>query len=233
MPLPLPQGAEDSPAKPAPPAARPLGWPRLVLLVVLLNLPLFFQGCQSNKLLFTLGPAVPFAQVEADDPQTWFPATLVTWSWTKLLANVAILFLGLWLTTRVAWTRTVAGSRWFPAILLLVAAMFDLWLVWPDAWEFLVWAPQNHLCSFMLQCVASDESPSETLVWWILLISGRLYYLLLVAGLSLGFVLGRVFLRRYFFVRTGARWQIQLGGLIAAVVILGTAIGMTVRLLMH
>jgi hypothetical protein len=39
-------------------------------------------------------------------------------------------------------------------------------------------------------------------------------------------------LSRYFFVRTGSRWQIQLGGLVIAMLILGTGIGMAIRLLM-
>jgi hypothetical protein len=201
-------------------------------LVVLLNLPLFFQGCQSQKMQFTLGPAIPFAQVEADD-QTWFPAVVKSWSWPKLLANLVIVCLGVWLATRITWISRVAASRWFPAILLLVAIAFNLWLVWPPAWEYLVWTPQWHLFGLILRVAGQGQAPSETAQWWALLISGRLYYVLLVAGLSLCFVLSRVFFRRYFFVQSGARWQIQLGGLIVAVVILGTAIGMTVRLLMQ
>lgn len=227
-----PQGSPNPSTRSAAAAARPLHWRRLALLVVLLNLPLFFQGCQSQTMQFTLGPAIPFAQVEACD-QTWFPAVVKSWSWPKSLANLVIVCLGVWLATRITWISRVAASRWFPAILLLVASAFNLWLVWPPGWEYVVWTPQWQLCGLILKTTGQGPAPSETAQWWALLISGRLYYALLAGGLSLGYVVVRVFLRRYFFVRTGARWQIQLGGLIAAVIVLGTAIGMTVRLLMQ
>ena len=125
----------------------------------------------------------------------------------------------------------MANTRWLPVILVLVAVAFDLWLIWPWGWEYLVWAPQMQLCNLVVK-VFQVENPSETAQWWLLLVSGRLYYVLLVTGLSLGFLFVRHFLRRYFFVRTGPRWRIQLGGLIVVVIVLGTAIGMTVRLLL-
>ena len=225
--------ARDREAKSRRFAVPPLGWPRLVLLVVLLNAPMFFQGCESQKLQFTLGPAVPFAQIEAEDQQPLLPTALVYWSWPKLLANLAILGVILWLATRVAWGRQAVRSRWFLCILLLVAIAFDLWLIWPPAWQYLVWTPQNHICVFILRTFTQGQSPSESVVWWVLLLSGRLYYLLLIAGLSLSFVLTRLFLRRYFFVRAGSRWQIQLGGLVVAMLILGAGVGMAIRLLMQ
>jgi len=210
-----------------------VGWRRIVLLVALLNAPLFFQGCQSQRMQFTLGPVVPFAQVESEDQRPWFPARLVAWSWLKLLANFSIVSLGVWVARRrFTWIRRMAASRWLPAILLLVAVVFDVWLIWPWGWEYLVWAPQMQLCNLVVKLV-QIENPSETTQWRILLLSGRLYYVLLVTGLSLSFLIVRLFLRRYFFVRTGPRWRIQLGGLIVVVIVLGTAIGMTVRLLLQ
>jgi hypothetical protein len=233
---PLPQDAKNLPAKPAPRPARPLGWPRLALLVVLLNLPLFFQGCESQTMQFTPGPVIPFAQVQATE-QTWIPVVITTWSWPKFLANLAIVGLSVWLATRIGWISRLAASRWFPIVLLLVATAFNLWLVWPPGWEYVILNPQLRIFNLILrvtgQTTGGPPGPSLTAQWWVMLFSGRLYYVLLVTGLSLGFVLGRVFLRRYFFVRTGTRWQIQLGGLIAAVIVLGTAIGMTVRFFMQ
>ena len=232
MRLESPNDHRDGPAKPAPAAAGKVGWQRVVLLLALLNAPLFFQGCESQKLQFTIGPVVPFAQIEGDE-HTWYHAAIVTWSWPKLLANIAILSIGIWLVTRVTWINRVALSRWFLAVLLVTALAFDSWLVWPAAWEQMVLTPQVHLHGLMLEAIGQRGNPTESGMWWTLLLSGRLFYVLLVAGLSVGYVLARLFLRRYFFVRSGSRWQIQLGGLIAAVIVLGTAIGMTVRLLMQ
>jgi hypothetical protein len=194
---------------------------------------MFFQGCESQKLQFTLGPAVPFAQIEGDDQRHWFPASLVSWSWPKFLANIALLVASLWLAANVSWIRRILGSNWFAAVLLLIASAFNLWLIWPPGWEHVVVNPQSQIYNLILQTVGQPDTPSPDVVWWAMLLSGRFYYLLLVADLSLSFVLARLFLRRYFFVRTGSRWQIQLGGLVVVMLLLGSALGMAIRLWMQ
>ena len=231
MPSASPRANPDRPAS-TPPAGRQLGWRRLVLLVVLLNSPMFFQGCESQKFQFTLGAAVPFSQIEANDQQPLLPTTLVFWSWPKLLANVGILALALWLASRVAWLNRTFASNWFAAVLLLVALVFDLWLIWPPGWEQVVLNPQAQIYALILHIAGESNTPSPNLVWWAMLLSGRVYYVLLVVGLSLSFVLAGLFLRRYFFVRTGARWQVQLGGLVIVMLLLGSAVGVAIRLLM-
>src|SRR5262245_5637622 len=114
MPSSLSRGDCESQVGPAKSSAQQIGWPRVLLFVALLSLPLFFQGCQSQKLQFTLGPAIPFAEIESNDQPAWIPATLISWSWTTFLANIAILALAVWLATRFAWLSRVAATHWFP-----------------------------------------------------------------------------------------------------------------------
>jgi hypothetical protein len=203
----------------------PIGWRRLVLLLALLNSPLFFNGCESQHVKFTVGAAIPFA--EFDSKLLWF-------SWPLLMANGLATFAAIWLATRyVPWLNRMAASRWFLGTLIAVALLFNSWLVWMPFWVHTVFSPQATIAGLMVRAVEGPEGASETAVRWAWTVSGRIYYVLCVAVISGGAVGLRAFLRRYFFVRTGSRWQIQLGGLVIAMLILGTGIGMAIRLLMQ
>lgn len=210
-----------------PPVAkdRPVGWKRLVLLFALLNAPLFFNGCESQEAKFTVGVAIPFAEI-GGGKLNWF-------SWNLMAANGLVTTAALWLATRRSrWLNCWATSRNLAGCLIGVALLFNAWLVWEWPWMHVVFGPQVQIATLIARILGQLGASEEEAARWIWPISARMYYVFCVAVLS-GATLGlRAFLNRYFFVRTGSRWQIQLGGLVIAMLILGTGIGMAIRLLM-
>lgn len=231
MPPPLPPSDRDPLAGPPVTAVLPIGWKRLVLLFALLNAPLFFNGCESQEAKFTVGAAIPFAEIGGGqfllEKLHWF-------SWPLMAANGLVTAAALWIATRRStWLNRVAASRWFVGILTTVALVFNSWLVWPWLWIHVVFGPQVQIAGLIAMLFGGPLGASEEVAArWIWLISARVYFVVWVAVVS-GVTLGvRAFLRRYFFVRTGSRWQIQLGGLVIVMLILGAGVGMAIRLLM-
>lgn len=218
-----------------PPAAAhwPLSWQRLVLLVVLLNAPLFFNGCDNKETRFTAGLVIPFAEIVSNERQPW-PVTISWWSWWRSAANLLVMGLGIWLSCRrLSWVARVATSRWTLATLVLVALVFDSWFYLPIVWFHGVFSPTFQVWAFLQGCFNSKEQPNEAVALYTLFASARLYYLACVAGVG-GTTFGlQLFFRRYFFVQSGRWWQVQLGGLITVVLVSGTAIGIIARLLMQ
>ncbi|HEX5104946.1 MAG TPA: hypothetical protein VFV87_14095 [Pirellulaceae bacterium] len=203
----------------------PVGWPRLLLLLVLFNAPLFFNGCEFQDAKFTLGAAVPFAEFQ--DKLLWF-------SWPLMLVNGLGILAILWLATRrVSWINRAAHSRWLVGALVAIALLFDSWLIWPPLWAHAVFGPQVQIAGLIAKTFEGPQGASESAVRWAWLISARLYYVACVLLLGASVLGVRAFLRRYFFVRADSRWQIQLGGLMIVVVVLGTLIGLVVRLIVH
>jgi hypothetical protein len=227
MPPEAPPGNSNTAAAPA----KPVGWPRLLLLLALLNAPLFFNGCESQQPKFTLGAAVPFAEVRSSDSH-FLPDKLLWFSWPLLLANGLGSIATLWLATRrFGWMNRVAASRWFVGTLIAVALLFNSWLVFAPIWAHAVMGPQIQIAGLIAKAQEGPGGVSEGAQRFAWLLSGRLYYAACVGVLGGSIVAVQLFLRRYFFVRSGPRWQIQLGGLIIVMLVLGTVIGMTVRLL--
>jgi hypothetical protein len=62
-------------------AKRPVSWARILLLAALLNAPLFFNGCEAQRLHFSVGTVIPYGEVLSDDNRPFFPAALEWWSW--------------------------------------------------------------------------------------------------------------------------------------------------------
>ena len=201
--------------------------------MVLLNAPLYFNGCESQQLKFTVGTVVPCGE---------FADKLLWWSWPNLVAGLALTLLAIWgFTRRVRWMNSVAASNWFVGTLVTVATIFNSWLAWPPLWANLVLAPQMQIAGLLVQSFGAQDGANEMAVKIAWLVSGRLYYATCVVGVY-GAMAGvaRCFAARTssFAIRpaadcTAGRWQIQLGGLIIAMIVLGTAIGMSVRLLMQ
>lgn len=224
--------AVDAPVQRVDAAPRAVTWRRTLLLVALLNAPLFFDGCDTQRLRFSVGMAIPCGEIESDDQRPSGPFTVIWWSWTRCLANGLVLWGGIWLATRrVRWIRSLAETRWFVGLLVAVAVAFNSWLIWPTFWAHAVFNPTLQLWALGLVPFGGLAETSETTQRYVLLLSSRLYYFICVAGLSVSFVGLRAFLRRFFFVRAGPWWQIQLRGLIIVMVVLGAVIGMAVRLL--
>jgi hypothetical protein len=225
-----------TPASSAPPPARalaPLSWQRLVLLVVLLNTPLFFQGCGPNhSVRFTAGAVLPFVEIVSPDPPPQ-AGSLRWWSAWRCLVNIAATAAGVWLLCRIRWIGRVAESRWAMATLVIVALVFNAWWYFPDLWVQAVYSPTAQLTTLLIHCVTGEGTPHQAVAERMVTCSARLYYLacLVVVG-GVTFVL-QVFFRRYFFVPAGHWWQVQLGGLMVVVLVLGTAIGVVARLLMQ
>jgi hypothetical protein len=210
---------------------RGLGWRWIVILVALLNAPLFFNGCDSQKVRFTAGAIVPFAELTSAE-QPWINTRLTWWSWWGVAGNVLVVAVGVWLaTTKVRWIARLAQSRRFLGVLILVAVVFDSWLFWPPLWSHAVFDPTLQIWALVLTPAGGHSETSEPVQRIALQISARLYYAICVLGLT-GLAFGvPAFLRRFFFVRSGPWWQIQLRGLIILMLVFGAAIGLVVRLL--
>ena len=202
-----------------------------MLLAVLLNAPLFFNGCDSQKVRFTLGAIIPFAEIKAAE-QPWTNTTLMWWSSWAVAANFLVTTLGICLIiTRVQWTARLVQSRRFLAVLLLVAVVFDSWLFWPVVWSYAVFNPTLQIWALLLAPAGGVSGASEPVQRIAMQFSARFYYAICVLGLT-GLAFGvPAFFRRYFFVQSGPWWQIQLRGLIILMLVLGAAIGLVVRLL--
>jgi hypothetical protein len=231
--------APQSALQPTCPKQRSLTWQRLVLIVALLNVPAFFQGCVPQqqakfRAKLTFGVAIPFMEIISPQKEVFGPLELRQWSSWRCLVNFALLGGGIWLLCRrFPWCGRIAASRWTIVTLAIVALVFNTWWYLPGVWFQLVFMPTYHVSIFLQDPVRWQESPNESVRYYVLLFSARLYYAACLAGVG-GMIWGlRLFLRRCFFVPSGHWWQVQLGGLLVVVLVVGTAIGMVVRLLMH
>jgi hypothetical protein len=217
---------------PSPAAHQALTWRRLVLLLALLNAPLYFNGCDSKATRFSAGAAIPFAELAVQGQPPLAPMDITWWSPWRCGANFVVLGGVIWLASRhVGWIARLARSRWFVVNLVLVALVFNSWLYLPQVCFQLVIMPTLNLAAYLQSFVEGDAGLNEAIFPYVVSLSARLYYIACVAGVG-GIAVGlRVFFRRYFFVPSGHGWQVQLGGLITVVLVVGTAIGLIARLL--
>ncbi|MCI0357535.1 MAG: hypothetical protein L0211_03495 [Planctomycetaceae bacterium] len=213
-----------------------ISWQRIVLLVVLLNAPLFCDGCDAGKYSFSVGTVVPYAQIttpHTPDRQRFFPIEITCWSSWRCLANFLVIASLIWLLTRHnRRIARVAESGQFTGTLIAVAVAFNSWWFLPEFWLNVVFMLQWHLSMYLLYLFQGIEGPSDA-SRHSLLTSAWLLYAVCVVVLSATLFGVNAFFRRYFFAASGKWWQIQLGGLIIVVVVLGTLVGLVARLLLH
>ena len=155
-----------------------------MLLFALLNAPLFFNGCESQEPKFSVGAAIPFAEVGGGqfvlDKLHWF-------SWPLMVANGLVTVAALWLATRRSrWLNRVAASRWFMGALIVVVLLFNSWLVWPWLWTHVVFGPQVQIAGLIVRIFAGPLGASEeVMARWVWPISAGCitsYVWLLLAG---------------------------------------------------
>jgi hypothetical protein len=226
--------ATASPPRPPPAVPKPLSWQRLVLLIALLNAPLYFNGCDSKETRFSIGTAIPFAEIVSRSQKPFGPVTVTWWSSWRCAANFTLIAAAVWLSCRYfAWIAGLAQSRWLIGTLVFVALLFNSWWFLPEVWFHAVFTPVFQVSTFLQWIFDAlpngNHSPGE----FAIILGGRLYFAACVCGIGSATWAVRVFLKRYFFVQSGRGWQIQLGGLITVMLVLGTAIGIIARLMMQ
>ena len=216
-----------------PPVGCPLGWRRAALLVVLLHMTFFYHGCDSGQTYFTIGPVVPFAEVSVQGGPSW-PSRLLSCSLVAMLAGIVALAAAMWSIRRFfpRLSRLLASRTLLIALSLSVAAL-NCFLVIPSVWSSITWMPTLYLAEPIEWMLYGDKSTSSVDDRLAIAISARLYFVLLTASLYLIIRLCSYLMRRYLLVEPERWWQFRLGGLIATAVILGTGIGLAVRLIMQ
>ena len=217
----------------AAPVACPLGWWRGALLILLLNTTFFYQGCDRNSTYLSIGAASPFMVVAVTDEANW-PTRLVSTSFTALIAGLILLSVALLLICRfVPWLSRLLASRTFLVALSLSVAVLNSFLVSPVVWSYTARLPTMYLIEPIESLLHDDTSSASVIGDADVVIAARLYFLLLIVGLYLVIRLVSYVLRRFVLVDAERWWQFRLGGLMATAVILGTGIGLVVRLIMQ
>jgi hypothetical protein len=214
-------------------ASCPLTRSRVALLIVLLNTAFFYHGCDRNNTYFSLGAPAPFLEVAVEGDAS-LPSQIIGGSLFWFGADLVLLVLLFVAVCRYCPSLSrIASSRTFLVAASLAVASLNSFLVSPDVWRNVVWSPTLNLQEavqwFFLGDVTKDPASNQIDV----IVASRLYFFgLLVAGYLIIRVLAFL-LRRYFLVEPQRWWQFRLGGLMAASVIVGTAIGLAIRLMMR
>jgi hypothetical protein len=217
----------------AAPVGCPLGWWRGALLILLLNSTFFYHGCDRNCTYFSIGAAAPWMVVAVTDEANW-PTRLLSASFTALIGGLVLLSVALLLVCRfVPRLPRLLASRTFLVALSLSVAALNSFLVSPAVWSYIVRLPTMYLIE-PLDALLYDEAPTAPAMGRAdTVIAARLYFLLLVVSLYVLIRLVSYVLRRFVLVEPERWWQFRLGGLMATAVILGTGIGLIVRLVMQ
>lgn len=198
----------------------------MVLLVVLLNGVLFFNGCQQNNTLLTAGFFTPFVELMLVDPD-WIPTTLIgIWPWA-IVGNLAGLAVVLAAIDRgLPRLAACLASRRFLILLMLAVFTFNSFSYFPALWMNAVWAPTSWIVDGILWLMpASSEPASKALIAAV----ARLYLVLVLTFSFLLVSLIRWLCRKYLLVSPERWWQFNLAGLLALMLIFGAGIGLLVR----
>jgi hypothetical protein len=196
-------------------------WRRFLALLLLAQVTLFWEGCQGNQFLLSLGAAGPAATISySESPLT---IKLVEFSAGCFAGNLlaiggAIL---IFVYAPQHWMNRLASRKLLIAA-AIVTAIFNSILYFAGAWAWLVMNPILWIGDTFFHALRDKDGVLGTIA--------RVYFVacvLLFWGLL---SLLQTISRRYFFVHAD-RWQFSLGGLLALMVILGTGIGMLLRLL--
>jgi hypothetical protein len=201
------------------------------LLLVLLNLPLLYHGCDGGTTYYTLGGAVPCMELTYESEGFW-PDSARCLSGELWLANLFLILASLWvLSHSLPFARQILASRRFLICLSFVIALTNSFLVAPTVWRYAVWNLDMYFITavhwLILRDITDDMAANRVDV----AIASRIHFLVMLATAYFSIAgIGWLF-RRYVTVDGRPWWQWRLGGLLAVMLILGTAIGMLVRLL--
>lgn len=216
------------PSPPVPVAFCRIPVRRFWQLILLLSLPLYFQGCEGQRTRHTAGLIVPFVLFEEGDP---FPGglKLISFSPARCVVNFGLLTVGLIVALR-RWPRFAAmvETRSFRRELLFIVLLFDSFLYWPFLWVYVVFFPLGWFNEAVR--AALGFLPEKTANYWSLIVAARLLFLAELALLR--FVLHKLigpYWRRVVLARPDRWWQYRLSGLLTLMLIFGVGAGMLAR----
>jgi hypothetical protein len=207
-----------------------LVWLRAALLLLLLNTTLFYGGCKYQEMRFTVGPVAPFVTLAVDEDD-WWPSRILGGSSLPLVVNLAVQTLAVVIIWRaLPRLAQVLVSRSFLAATAISVLAMNAYLFCPWIWLYVVFWPTLHIQSAVCKIfLETPRSPDDLYAS----IASRLYFLVLLPA-TYGLVRATRFLmRRYLLVDPNRWWQFRLSGFMAVAVLLGTMIGMVVRLIVH
>jgi hypothetical protein len=196
-------------------------WRRFAAFALLVQSTLFWQGCEQNQMITSLGlagPAVTVGSGESAGDIHWKEGSLLF-----ALVNLAVLAAAAVTLANAPprWTNRLASTRWLVAV-ALTTAVFNSILYFPFLWIWAVATPTIWLADTLFRTPGDNGQ-------LILGTISRLYYLVGIAAIWGVLSLVRLVSRRYLFVAPD-RWQFSLAGLLAVMVLLGTGLGMLLRL---
>ncbi|MEZ6115528.1 MAG: hypothetical protein R3C28_02990 [Pirellulaceae bacterium] len=213
----------------------PVDWSRTKraygLRFLLLFSVLFFDGCDASNVMLSPGPFVRIVSIayepEAPDLTHLKPGTSFSFSLALTLANLAIAAIGIWiLRTRPRLERHFL-SRVFLVSLALHVSIFNSVLFGWSGWAHVVMHPTMQLYELVRQFVPLSLADSI----WLLQGVARIYFYTTFWLTWLVCWLLCKLAARYLWLDQAKWWQFRLGGMLAVMVVLGTALGLFLRLL--
>ncbi len=189
---------------------------------------LFFQGCENNRIQLTVGPLAPFAEIDYDE-ELPFDSDLTYFSVPRLAFN----FVGLgFLLVILPWySRRVRGVLASPEVrvaILIVAIVFNSILYLHPLWVNAVFWPTCNVTDVLESVFGSPTTQSGER--WMMASASRLYFLICWSAVTLLLWVSKWVARRYVFVDPNRWWQFNLQSFLLATFIVGTGLGMLLRL---
>lgn len=203
------------------PAARQKRWLRFAVLLLLGQITLFYHGCDNKHVIHSLGPAGAWVTIGIDES---LPASeLIDLSPGWLAVNLLAIVVAVVVAARLSpmWFERLT-SRQVLAAAAIATLIFNSALYFLTAWVYLV----GHPIGWLAHTFFSGINVSPEVVHGFV---ARTYYFVGVVAIAGVLRLVQWLLRRYLFIHAD-RWQVSLGGLLALMAILGTGIGLLLRL---
>lgn len=212
--------------------ATPVDWSRTKraygLRFLLLFSVLFFDGCDASNVMLSPGPFVRIVSIayepEAPDLTHLKPGTSFFFSLALTLANLAIAAVGIWILRKRPRLEQHFLSRVFLVSLALHVSIFNSVLFGWSGWTHVVMHPTMQLYELAGQLRLPDSI-------WLLQGVARIYFYATFWLTWLVCWLLRKLATRYLWLDEAKWWQFRLSGMFAVMVLLGTAIGLFLRLL--
>ena len=213
------------------PDGRSLTWKRLSLILLLVNTPLFYHGCDSGDTYFTLGAAAPCVELTYADGGVLPDQAKMTspWLWC---ANVFLLVATLWLIRRAfPRLRRIVVSQTFLVALLIVILLMNSFLYASVIWMNVIWSVNMQFLVAVHWLILHDVTDHAAENGVDVALASRLHFFCMLAAVYLVLRLLVWIYNRFVAVDSQRWWQLRLGGLIGAMLILGAGIGMLLRYL--
>ena len=213
------------------PNGQRLTWKRLTLLLILMNTPLFYHGCDSGDTYFTVGAAAPCAELTYTDGGVLPDQAKMTspWLWC---ANLFLLVATLWLIRRAfPRLRRIVASRTFLVALLIVILLMNSFLYAGVIWMNVIWSVDMQFLAAVHWLILHDVTDQAAENGVDVALASRLHFFCMLAAVYLVLRLLVWIYNRFVAVDSQRWWQLRLGGLIGAMLILGAGIGMLLRYL--